>query len=174
MYVNPQTSFEIHVSSDGLRTAQATADILTANYADEDLDIACSAFDDLHMESSCSSGCRIHRENWPLITDRMQKLWLPKTSSTNTTMSIYKDTRLLAEKAVTMVDAVLKGEEPEINILSSMITKNGTHLYVTRSESVQHKNLVQWSRANCMSYSIHGRTSGEVICTKGQHNSEDA
>ena len=31
------------------------------------------------------------------------------------TMSIYKDTRLLASKAVTMVDAVLQGTEPEIN-----------------------------------------------------------
>ena len=31
------------------------------------------------------------------------------------TMSIYKDTRLLAEKCVTMVDAVLNGTEPEIN-----------------------------------------------------------
>lgn len=31
------------------------------------------------------------------------------------TMSIYKDTRLLAEKAVTMVNAVLTGSEPEIN-----------------------------------------------------------
>ena len=31
------------------------------------------------------------------------------------TMSIYKDTRLLAEKCVTMVQAVLEGAEPEIN-----------------------------------------------------------
>ena len=31
------------------------------------------------------------------------------------TMSIYKDTRLLAEKCVTMVNAVVNGTEPEIN-----------------------------------------------------------
>ena len=31
------------------------------------------------------------------------------------TMSIYKDTRLLAEKCVTMVQAVMEGAEPEIN-----------------------------------------------------------
>ena len=30
-------------------------------------------------------------------------------------MSIYKDTRLLAEKCSAMIDAVLKGAEPEIN-----------------------------------------------------------
>jgi putative multiple sugar transport system substrate-binding protein len=30
-------------------------------------------------------------------------------------MSIYKDTRLLAEKCVSMVNAVLTGSEPEIN-----------------------------------------------------------
>ena len=31
------------------------------------------------------------------------------------TFSIYKDTRLLAEKCVTMVEAVVNGTEPEIN-----------------------------------------------------------
>ena len=31
------------------------------------------------------------------------------------TFSIYKDTRLLAEKCVTMIEAVLNGAEPEIN-----------------------------------------------------------
>lgn len=31
------------------------------------------------------------------------------------TMTIYKDTRLLASKCVTMVEAVLKGSQPEIN-----------------------------------------------------------
>ena len=31
------------------------------------------------------------------------------------TMSIYKDTRLLASKCVGMVQAVLEGSEPEIN-----------------------------------------------------------
>ena len=31
------------------------------------------------------------------------------------TMSIAKDTRILAEKCVTMVQAVLEGAEPEIN-----------------------------------------------------------
>ena len=31
------------------------------------------------------------------------------------TMSIYKDTRLLAEKCVSMVQAVLEGTDPEIN-----------------------------------------------------------
>ena len=31
------------------------------------------------------------------------------------TMSVYKDTRLLADKCATMVDAVLQGTEPEIN-----------------------------------------------------------
>ena len=31
------------------------------------------------------------------------------------TMSIYKDTRLLAEKCVGMIEAVLNGTQPEIN-----------------------------------------------------------
>ena len=35
------------------------------------------------------------------------------------TMSIYKDTRLLAEKCVGMVNAVISGTEPEINDTST-------------------------------------------------------
>ena len=31
------------------------------------------------------------------------------------TMSVYKDTRLLAEKCTSMISAVLNGTEPEIN-----------------------------------------------------------
>ena len=55
-------------------------------------------------------------ENWPLITGQDAEVMATKNIIDGTqTMSIYKDTRLLAEKAVTMVDAVLKGEEPEIN-----------------------------------------------------------
>ena len=61
-------------------------------------------------------GAGYTEENWPLITGQDAEVMATKNIIDGTqTMSIYKDTRLLAEKAVTMVDAVLKGEEPEIN-----------------------------------------------------------
>ena len=99
-------------------TAQANCEnILTANYADEDLDIACSAFDGFaYGIKAALLGAGYTEENWPLITGQDAEVMATKNIIDGTqTMSIYKDTRLLAEKAVTMVDAVLKGEEPEIN-----------------------------------------------------------
>ena len=90
---------------------------LSGFYADEDLDIICSAFDGF------AYGCRSALEaagytdaNWPLITGQDAELMAVKNIiSGKQTMSIYKDTRLLAEKCVTMVNAVINGTEPEIN-----------------------------------------------------------
>ncbi|MDF2889620.1 MAG: sugar transporter substrate-binding protein [Lacrimispora sp.] len=54
--------------------------------------------------------------DWPLITGQDAELMAVKNViSGYQTMSIYKDTRLLAEKCVTMVQAVLEGGKPEIN-----------------------------------------------------------
>ena len=105
-----------------LRWSQETAqqwceNYLSGFYADEDLDIVCSAFDGF------AYGCRSALEaagyteaNWPLITGQDAELMATKNIiSGKQTMSIYKDTRLLAEKCVTMVDADVNGTEPEIN-----------------------------------------------------------
>lgn len=105
-----------------LRWSQETAqqnceNYLSGFYADEDLDIVCSAFDGF------AYGCRSALEaagytdaNWPLITGQDAELMAVKNIiSGKQTMSIYKDTRLLAEKAVSMVNAVINGTEPEIN-----------------------------------------------------------
>ena len=54
--------------------------------------------------------------NWPMITGQDAELMATKhIISGKQTMSIAKDTRILAEKCVTMVQAVLEGAEPEIN-----------------------------------------------------------
>ena len=106
-----------------LRWSQETAqknceDYLAGFYADEDLDICCTAFDGF------AYGCRSALEgagyklgeNWPLITGQDAELMATKNIiSGYQTMSIAKDTRTLAEKCVTMVNAVLTGAEPEIN-----------------------------------------------------------
>ena len=115
---------------------------MTANYADEDLDIACSAFDGFaYGIKAALLGAGYTEENWPLITGQDAEVMATKNIIDGTqTMSIYKDTRLLAEKAVTMVDAVLKAKSRKSTILSSMITENGSSdLYVHTgcSRSVQ-------------------------------------
>ena len=100
------------------QTAQSNCEnILTANYADEDLDIACTAFDGFaYGVKAALQGAGYTEENWPLITGQDAEVMATKNIINGSqTMSIYKDTRLLASKAVTMVDAVLQGSEPEIN-----------------------------------------------------------
>ena len=105
-----------------LRWSQETAqqwceNYLAGFYADEDLDIACTAFDGFaYGVRSALEGAGYTDANWPLITGQDAELMAVKNIiSGKQTMSIYKDTRLLAEKCVTMVNAVLNGTEPEIN-----------------------------------------------------------
>jgi len=114
-----QLDFE---SNNTLRWDQQTAmkrceDLLTRYYADEDLDICACAYDGLSYGCmSALEGAGYTDANWPLITGQDAELMATKhIISGKQTMSIYKDTRLLASKCVTMVQAVLEGSEPEIN-----------------------------------------------------------
>lgn len=114
-----RTSFE---ETSILRWSQEQAqsnceNILTAYYADEDLDIACSAFDGFSYGIKAAlQGAGYTAENWPMVTGQDAEVMATKNIIDGTqTMSIYKDTRLLADKCASMVDAVLQGTEPEIN-----------------------------------------------------------
>lgn len=105
-----------------LRWSQETAqqwceNYLTGYYADEDLDIACTAFDGFaYGVKAALQGAGYTAENWPLVTGQDAELMACKNILDGTqTSSIFKDTGLLAEKCVTMVEAVMKGTEPEIN-----------------------------------------------------------
>ena len=106
-----------------LRWSQETAqqnceNYLTGFYADKKLDICASAFDGFAYGCKAAlegAGYKVG-EDWPLITGQDAELMATKNIISGfQTMSIYKDTRLLAEKCVTMVQAVLQGAEPEIN-----------------------------------------------------------
>lgn len=105
-----------------LRWSQETAqqnceNYLSGFYADEDLDIACSAFDGFaYGIKAALEGAGYTDANWPLITGQDAEVMAVKNITAGTqTMSIFKDTGLLADKCVTMVQAVLEGTEPEIN-----------------------------------------------------------
>ncbi|SDB07931.1 putative multiple sugar transport system substrate-binding protein [Pseudobutyrivibrio sp. YE44] len=106
-----------------LRWSQETAqqnceNYLTGFYADEKLDICATAFDGFAYGCKAAlegAGYKVG-EDWPLITGQDAELMATKNIIAGSqTMSIYKDTRLLADKCVTMVQAVLEGAEPEIN-----------------------------------------------------------
>lgn len=115
-----QIDFE---SNNTLRWSQETAqqrceNILTANYADKKLDIAITAYDGLAygVRSALEGAGYVVGEDWPLITGQDAETMACKNIlSGHQTMSICKDTSLLASKCVTMVQAVLEGTEPEIN-----------------------------------------------------------
>lgn len=107
-----------------LRWSQETAqkrceDILSGYYGNgEHLDIVASAFDGLSygVAAALMGAGYTPGEGWPLITGQDAEVMAVKNIISGTqAMSIYKDTRLLAEKAVTMIQAVLEGKEPEIN-----------------------------------------------------------
>lgn len=106
-----------------LRWSQETAqqwceNYLSGYYADTKLDIACSAFDGFAygIRSALEGAGYVVGQDWPLVTGQDAELMAVKNIiSGHQTMSIYKDTRLLSEKCVTMVQAVLEGAEPEIN-----------------------------------------------------------
>lgn len=105
-----------------LRWSQETAqqnceNYLSGFYADEDLDIACSAFDGFaYGIKAALEGAGYTDANWPIITGQDAEVMAVKNiTSGKQTMSIFKDTGLLADKCVTMVEAVLEGTDPEIN-----------------------------------------------------------
>ncbi|MEI0604375.1 multiple monosaccharide ABC transporter substrate-binding protein [Brachyspira alvinipulli] len=106
-----------------LRWSQETAqqwaeNYLSGYYNNQKLDIACSAFDGFAygIRSALeASGYKVG-EDWPLISGQDADLMAIKNIiSGHQTMTIFKDTRILAEKCAGMVDAVLKGVEPEVN-----------------------------------------------------------
>lgn len=100
-------------------TAKRTClEYLKTYYEDEPLDIACSAFDGFSYGIKTALLSQNYSTNaiWPLITGQDAELNAIKNiTSGYQTMSIYKDTRILANKCVMMVQAVLEGTIPEIN-----------------------------------------------------------
>lgn len=115
-----QTSFE---DTCILRWSQAAAQercsqYLEEYYTDEKLDIACSAFDGFSygiktalLDHGYEAG-----QDWPVITGQdAEKTAIQNIMEGSQTMTVYKDTRILSTKCVTMVQAVLEGVTPEIN-----------------------------------------------------------
>ncbi len=119
--VSGQTDFDTICT---LRWSQETAqqrmeNLLSANYSTgSDVDIVVSPFDGISYGIAAAlegAGYKVG-EKWPLITGQDAELMAAKNIlSGKQSQTIFKDTRVLAEKCVTMVQAVLEGSEPEIN-----------------------------------------------------------
>lgn len=123
--VSGQTSFQA-IST--LRWSQEAAqrrmeDILSGYYSTgKNLDIVVSPFDGISYGVAAAlegAGYKVGQK-WPLITGQDAELMAAKNIlSGKQTMTIFKDTRILADKCVKMVQAVLEGAQPEINDTTS-------------------------------------------------------
>lgn len=90
---------------------------LAGYYTDEELDICATAFDGFAY--GCKDALQAAgyiADNWPLITGQDCEAAACRNILDGTqSFSVYKDTRLLAQKCVTMIDSVMLEIEPEIN-----------------------------------------------------------
>lgn len=119
--VSGQTDFDRICT---LRWSQESAqkrmeDIISGYYSTgKNLDLVVSPFDGISYGVAAAlegAGYRVG-QNWPMITGQDAELMATKNIlSGKQTMTVFKDTRVLADKCVRMVQAVLEGKKPEIN-----------------------------------------------------------
>ena len=117
-----QTDFaKVAINSWKSELAQARMDnLLTANYANNTrLDAVLSANDSLAIgiiAALKNIGYSANDEKYPLITGQdCDKPNVIAIKNGEQAMSVFKDTRTLADKVVTMVDALLSGKQAEVN-----------------------------------------------------------
>jgi len=99
-------------------TAQARFDnIITANYATGDVTLdAVLCSNDSTAMGVLNALANVGYEEYPIITGQdCDKPNMPYIIEGKQSMSVFKDTRTLAEKVVEMVQAIMEGNEPEVN-----------------------------------------------------------
>lgn len=96
--------------------AQARMDaILASHYSDKDLDVVLCSNDStaLGVQNSLEAN---YTGKWPIITGQdCDKPNVKNLVEGKQSMSVFKDTRKLAEQTVKMVDAIMGGKEAETN-----------------------------------------------------------
>ncbi len=103
----------------GSKAQERMDNILSAHYSGKQLDVIYSPFDGISrgvISSLKAVGYGSGNKPMPIVTGQDAELASIKSIiAGEQTQTIFKDTRSLADKAVQMADAVLKGEEPEVN-----------------------------------------------------------
>ena len=104
---------------DEAKAQERMDNILTTNYNGVNLDVVLCSNDStsLGVQSALkSAGYGSANKPMPLITGQDANLPNVKAIiSGEQSMSVFKDTRALAEQVVKMVDAIVAGKEPEVN-----------------------------------------------------------
>ncbi|RDW20698.1 multiple monosaccharide ABC transporter substrate-binding protein [Oceanobacillus chungangensis] len=104
---------------DGAKAQERMDNLLSAHYANEQIDVIYSPFDGISrgvISSLKAVGYGSGDKPMPIVTGQDAELASIKSIiAGEQTQTIFKDTRLLAESAVDMVVSILDGEEPELN-----------------------------------------------------------
>ena len=119
--VSGQTDFQTVATLrwDGATAQQRMDNIITAHYADERVDAVLSPYDGISigiLSALKSAGYGTADLPLPIVTG--QDAELPSVKSIvagEQTQTVFKDTRVLAQRAVNMVQAVLNSETAEVN-----------------------------------------------------------
>ena len=101
-------------------TAQARMDnLLSKNYTKDRVDAVLSPYDGLSrgiLSALKGVGYGSSSQPWPIVTGQDAEIASIKSIiSGEQTSTVFKDTRVLAKRAVSMADAMLKGQKPEVN-----------------------------------------------------------
>ncbi|SDB82380.1 multiple monosaccharide-binding protein [Pelagirhabdus alkalitolerans] len=104
---------------DGSEAQSRLDNILSSYYSDESLDAILSPYDGISLASISSlesAGYGSDDRPLPIITG--QDAYVATAQSIlegEQTQTVFKDTRDLADRAINMVEAIVEGEEPELN-----------------------------------------------------------
>lgn len=130
-------------------TAQARMDnLLSAHYSTENIDAVLSPYDGISigiLSSLKGVGYGSGSKSMPIVTGQDAELASVKSIlAGEQTQTVFKDTRELAKKAVSMVQSILEGTEAEVN--DSKTYDNGVKVvpsYLLEPVSVDKDNVEQ-------------------------------
>jgi putative multiple sugar transport system substrate-binding protein len=110
----------IAIQSWAAETAQARMDnLLTAYYSDKNIDVILSPNDSLAqgiVASLKAAGYGTSSKPFPVLTGQdCDKVNVKMMLAGEQSMSVFKDTRTLAQRVVIMVTDILQGKDPEVN-----------------------------------------------------------
>lgn len=148
--VSGQTDFDkvATLRWDGATAQQRMDNLLAANYTDKKIDAVLSPYDGISIGilSALKSVGYSKESGMPIVTGQdaeipsMKSILAGEQAST-----IFKDTRTLAKRASDMVDAVLKGTEPEIN--NTTTYDNGVFVVPSYLEEPVSVDINNWEEA---------------------------
>ncbi|MGE5613027.1 MAG: multiple monosaccharide ABC transporter substrate-binding protein [Bacillota bacterium] len=121
--------------------AQARMDnLLSKYYTTEKVDAVLSPYDGLSrgiISSLKAVGYGTGDQKMPIVTGQDAEVASVKSIiAGEQTSTVFKDTRILAKRAVKMVDAIFKGEKPEVNDEKTYKSSDGTIIPTYQEEPV--------------------------------------